>query len=140
MNSNAGLGVELFARRCLGLAPTAAAGALLRRVVQILTTHTGRREIGHRREDGRLTVGLLARISTALGDALGRLPTELPDIVLVFVDVFDDAEMVAGILDGSLDVAVQRLPDCDACLAPEVGVREPLTVPSRSRASSGDDP
>ncbi|MES9536583.1 LysR substrate-binding domain-containing protein [Actinomadura sp. NPDC000600] len=126
------LGAELFVRAGRGLVPTAAGDALLRRAVRMLADaeaalHDVR--LAAEGKTGRLTVGFAGSgINGALGDALGRLRAELPDVDLSLVELFDDTEMSAGILDGSLDVAVQRLPVHDARLATRVWAREPLTL------------
>ncbi|MEV4893117.1 LysR family transcriptional regulator, partial [Nonomuraea sp. NPDC055795] len=126
------LDAELFVRTGRGLAPTAAGAALLRRAVRMLAEaeaalHDVR--LAAEGKTGRVTVGFAGSgINGALGGALGRLRAELPDVDLSLVELFDDAEMSAGILDGSLDVAVQRLPVRDARLATRVWAREPLTL------------
>jgi DNA-binding transcriptional LysR family regulator len=125
-------GVELFTRAGRGLVPTAAGEALFRRAVHILADADAALNdvrLAAEGKTGRLTVGFAGSgINGALGDALGRLRMELPDVDLSLVELFDDAEMSAGILDGNLDVAVQRLPVRDARLATRVWTREPLTV------------
>ncbi|MGV9351047.1 LysR substrate-binding domain-containing protein [Streptomyces spiralis] len=126
------LGVELFTRAGRGLTPTAAGEALLRHAVRMLAdAETALHDVRLAAEGktGRLTVGFAGSgINGALGNALGRLRAELPDVDLFLRELFDDAEMSAGILDGSLDVAVQRLPVRDARLATRVLAHEPLAI------------
>ncbi|GAA4508029.1 hypothetical protein GCM10023191_067300 [Actinoallomurus oryzae] len=126
------LGAELFVRAGRGLIPTAAGEALLRRAVRMLADAEAALNdvrLAAEGRTGRLTVGFAGSgINGALGDALGRLRAELPDVDLSLVELFDDAEMSAGVLDGSLDVAVQRLPVRDARLAIRVWAREPLAL------------
>ncbi|MGI5270501.1 LysR family transcriptional regulator [Nonomuraea sp. CA-218870] len=126
------LGVELFTRAGRGLLPTAAGEALLRRAVQMLAdAEAALNDVRLAAEDktGRVTVGFAGSgINGALGEALARVRAELPDVDLSLVELFDDAEMSAGILEGILDVAVQRLPVRDARLATRVWAREPLTL------------
>jgi DNA-binding transcriptional LysR family regulator len=126
------LGAELFARAGRGLVPTAAGQALLRRAVRMLAdaeTLIDDVRLAAAGKTGRLTVGFAGSgINGVLGDALGRLRAQFPDIDLSLMELFDDAEMSAGVLDGSLDVAVQRLPVRDARLATRIWAREPLTV------------
>jgi len=126
------LGAELFARSGRGLHPTPAGEALLRRARRMLAdaeAAVSDVRLASAGKIGRLTVGFAGSgINGPLGDALGRLRTELPDIDLALVELFDDAEMAAGVLDGSLDVAVQRLPVRDPRLAARVWTREPLTL------------
>ncbi|HEX4817764.1 MAG TPA: LysR family transcriptional regulator [Nonomuraea sp.] len=140
------LGADLFARAGRGLVPTAAGEALLRRAARMLADaeaalHDVR--LAAAGKTGRLAVGFAGSgINGVLGDALGRLRTELPDVDLSLVELFDDAEMSAGILDGSLDVAVQRLPVRDARLATRVWAREPLALflPARHRLARSREP
>ncbi|QYC45159.1 HTH-type transcriptional regulator TfdS [Nonomuraea coxensis DSM 45129] len=126
------LGVELFARAGRGLVPTAAGQALLRRAVRMLADAEAALDdvrLAAAGKIGRLTVGFAGSgINGVLGDALGRLRVDLPDVDLRLVELFDDAEMSGGILDGTLDVAVQRLPARDARLATRVWAREPLAL------------
>jgi DNA-binding transcriptional LysR family regulator len=126
------LGAELFARAGRGLVPTAAGEALLRRAVHMLADAEAALNdvrLAAEGKSGHLTVGFAGSgINGALGDVLGRLRVELPDVDLSLVELFDDAEMSAGILNGSLDLAVQRLPVRDARLATRVWAREPLTL------------
>ncbi|MFF5210984.1 LysR family transcriptional regulator [Streptosporangium sp. NPDC000396] len=126
------LGVELFARAGRGLVPTAAGEALLRRAVNMLAEAEAALDdvrLAAQGKTGRLTVAFAGSgINGALGEALGRLRVQLPDVDLRLVELFDDAEMSAGVLNGSLDVAVQRLPVRDARLATRVWAREPLTL------------
>ncbi|MFG3437835.1 LysR family transcriptional regulator [Nonomuraea sp. NPDC047897] len=140
------LGSELFARAGSGLVPTAAGEALLRRAVHMLADAEAALNdvrLAAEGKTGRVTVGFAgSAINGALGDALGRLRAELPDVHLSLVELFDDAEMSAGIMDGSLDVAVQRLPVRDARLATRVWAREPLTLflPARHPLSTTREP
>ncbi|MGY4916232.1 LysR family transcriptional regulator [Streptomyces sp. 900116325] len=140
------LGVELFARAGRGIVPTAAGEALIRRAVHILADADAALNdvrLAAEGKTGRLTVGFAGSgINGALGDALGRLRAELPDVDLTLVELFDDAEMSVGILDGSLDVAVQRLPVRDARLATRVWAHEPLAVflPSGHPLARTSDP
>lgn len=126
------LGAELFTRAGRGLVPTAAGEVLIRRAVQMLADAEAALNdvrLAAEGKTGRLTVGFAGSgINGVLGAALGRLRVEFPDIELTLVELFDDAEMSAGILDGSLDVAVQRLPVRDARLATRVCARESLTI------------
>ncbi|MEU4511162.1 LysR family transcriptional regulator [Nonomuraea wenchangensis] len=126
------LGAELFARAGRGLVPTAAGQALLRRAVRMLADAEAALDdvrLAAAGKIGRLTVGFAGSgINGVLGDALGRLRVDLPDVDLRLVELFDDAEMSGGILDGTLDVAVQRLPARDARLATRVWAREPLAL------------
>ncbi|MFG3704584.1 LysR family transcriptional regulator [Micromonospora sp. NPDC047670] len=126
------LGAELFDRTGRGLVPTAAGEALLRRAVRMLADAEAALDdvrLAAAGKTGRLTVGFAGSgINGVLGDALGRLRVELPDVDLCLVELFDDAEMSAGILGGSLDVTVQRLPARDARLATRVWAREPLAL------------
>ncbi|WP_433351456.1 LysR family transcriptional regulator [Microtetraspora malaysiensis] len=126
------LGVDLFARSGRGLVPTAAGEALLRRAVTVLAeaeTVLDDVRLAAQGRTGRVTVAFAGSgINGALGEALGRLRIHLPDVDLRLVEMFDDAEMSAGVLDGSIDVAVQRLPVRDARLATRVWTREPLTL------------
>lgn len=126
------LGVELFARAGRGLAPTVAGEALLRRAVNVLAEAEGALDdvrLAAQGKTGRLTIAFAGSgINGALGQALGRLREQLPDVDLRLVDLFDDAEMSAGVLDGTLDLAVQRLPVRDTRLATRVWTREPLTL------------
>jgi DNA-binding transcriptional LysR family regulator len=126
------LGAELFARGGRGLVPTAAGQALLRRAVHMLAEAEAALDdvrLAAEGKTGRLAVGFAGSgINGALGTALGRLRVELPDVDLALVEMFDDAEMSAGVLDASLDVAIQRLPIHDVRLATQVWMREPLTL------------
>ncbi|MEV7010858.1 LysR family transcriptional regulator [Streptosporangium sp. NPDC051022] len=126
------LGAELFARAGRGLVPTAAGEALLRRAVHLLAEAEAALDdvrLAAEGKVGHLTVGFAGSgINGVLGDALGRLRAELPDVELSLIELFDDAEMSTGILDGRLDIAVQRLPVRDARLATQVWTREPLTL------------
>ncbi|WP_433250274.1 LysR family transcriptional regulator [Actinomadura nitritigenes] len=123
---------ELFVRSGRGLVPTAAGEALLRRAVRMLADADAAMKdvrLAAEGKTGHLTVGFAGSgINGALGDALGRLRAGLPDVDFSLVELFDDAEMSNGILDGDLDVAVQRLPARDARLATRVWTREPLAL------------
>jgi DNA-binding transcriptional LysR family regulator len=126
------LGVELFTRAGRGLAPTAAGDALLQRAVKVLAEAEAVVDdvrLAAAGLRGRLTIAFAGSgINGPLGDALGRIRALLPDVDLRLVELFNDADMSAGVRDGSLDVAVQRLPLRDARLATHVWIREPLTL------------
>jgi DNA-binding transcriptional LysR family regulator len=126
------LGVELFIRSGRGLTPTAAGEALVQRATRVLAeAETVFDDVlrAARGRTGRLTIAFAGSgINGPLGRALGGFRTRLPDVDLRLVEVFDDVEMSAGILDGDFDVAVQRLPVHDARLACRVWTREPLTL------------
>ncbi len=126
------LGVELFSRAGRGLVPTAAGDALVQRAGKVLAEADAVLDdvrlaaLGKR---GRLTIAFAgSAINGPLGQALGRIRAQLPDVDLRLVDLFDDADMSAGVLDGGVDVAVQRLPLRDARLARRVWTREPLSL------------
>ncbi|WP_424532714.1 LysR family transcriptional regulator [Sphaerisporangium viridialbum] len=126
------LGTDLFTRAGRGLIPTAAGQALLRRAVKVLAEAEAAVDevrLAAQGKTGCLTIGFAGSgINGALGEALGRLRVQLPDVDLRLVELFDDAEMSAGVLDGRLDVAGQRLPVRDSRLATRVWTREPLTL------------
>ena len=126
------LGVELFTRTGRGLRPTPAGEAMVRRAARVLEEAEAVFDdvrLAERGITGRLTIAFAGSgINGALGDALGRFRHELPQVDLRLVEAFDDEEMSAGVLDGSFDVAVQRLPLPDARLAKRVWTREPLTL------------
>ncbi|MGP4022101.1 LysR family transcriptional regulator [Actinomadura sp. 3N407] len=126
------LGVELFTRTGRGLVPTAAGSALLKRAVTVLDEAEAALDdirLAARGMTGRLTIGFAGSgINGALGQVLGRIRRQLPTVDLRLLELFDDAEMSAGVLDGRLDVAVQRLPIRAPRLATRIWTREPLTL------------
>jgi DNA-binding transcriptional LysR family regulator len=126
------LGVELFTRAGRGLVPTAAGEALVRRAVKVLTEAEAALDdvrLAAAGKSGRLTIAFAGSgINGPLGQALGRIRAQLPDVDLRLVELFDDADMSAGLLDATLDVAVQRLPLRDPRLAGRVWTREPLSL------------
>jgi DNA-binding transcriptional LysR family regulator len=78
---------------------------------------------------GRLTVTFAGSgINGPLGGALGRLRREMPRVELRLMESFSDAEMSDGVLDGRVDIALQRLPARDARLAIRAWWREPLSL------------
>jgi DNA-binding transcriptional LysR family regulator len=124
------LDVELFVREGRGMIPTAAGSALVRRAAKVFDEADAVLEdvrSAARGMSGQLTVAFAGSgINGALGKALGRVRVELPDADLRLIELFDDTEMSAGVLDGSFDLAVQRLPVRHAKLAVSAWIREPL--------------
>ncbi|WP_433152599.1 LysR family transcriptional regulator [Actinomadura nitritigenes] len=109
-----GLGAGLFARSGRGLDPTIAGDALLRRAVRMLADAEATLEdlrLAAEGKTSRLTAAFTGRcISGALGKRPRPAAADLPDVDLSLMELFGDAEVSTGTLDGSLDVAVQRLP------------------------------
>ncbi len=126
------LGVDLFVRSGRGLTPTTAGAALLQRATRVLAEADALLNdvrLAAQGLTGRLTIGFTASaIHGALGRVLGRFRTELPDVDLRLVEVFDDVELTAGVVDGTFDVSVQRLPIHDTRLAGRAWIREPLSL------------
>jgi LysR family transcriptional regulator, benzoate and cis,cis-muconate-responsive activator of ben and cat genes len=92
---------------------------------------------------GRLTVAFAGSgINGSLGKALGRVRRELPEIELRLEESFDDREMSTGVIDGRIDIAVQRLPVRDARLTTRIWIREPLSLylPTGHPAATGREP
>jgi DNA-binding transcriptional LysR family regulator len=126
------LGVELFARAGQGVAATAAGEAFVRRGARVLAEAESLTEdvqLAAQGRTGRLAIAFAGSgINGPLGVALRRVRVELPDVDLRLVEVFDDVEMSEGVLDGSFDVAIQRLPVHDARLSAQMWSREPLSL------------
>lgn len=126
------LGVELFVRGRRGLTPTAAGRALVDRAARVLAEAEAILDdvaAAARGLSGRLTVAFAGSgINGRLGTALGRLRDELPGVRLDLVELFDDVEMSKGVLDGSFDLAVHRLPVRHAGLVAEPWASEPLEL------------
>ncbi|WP_308820123.1 LysR family transcriptional regulator [Pseudonocardia alni] len=126
------LGTVLFVRSGRRLVPTPPGEVLVQRAIRLLADAEAALDEVRLASEGRkghLTVGFAGSgINGPLGAALKRLRTELPDVSLSLVDFFDNADMTAGLLNGRLDVAVQRLPVRDARIETRLWTREPLTL------------
>ncbi|WP_433444889.1 LysR family transcriptional regulator [Nonomuraea sp. CA-141351] len=126
------LGAELFVRGKRGLTPTAAGRALVERAARVFAEADAILDdvsAVARGLSGRLTVAFAGSgINGRLGMALSRLRVELPDVDLRLVELFDDVEMSGGVLDGTFDLAVHRLPVHDTKLTAKPWVREPLAL------------
>jgi DNA-binding transcriptional LysR family regulator len=126
------LGAELFTREGRGLAPTAAGSALARRAKTVLAEAEAALDdvrLAASGRSGRLTVTFAGSgINGPLGGMLGRLRRELPRVELRLEESFSDTEMSTGVLDGSFDIAVQRLPMRDPGLTSQAWWSEPLTL------------
>ena len=126
------LGVTLFVRDGRGMVPTAAGAALVKRAAKVFDEADALLDDIHlaaRGLTGQLTLAFAgSAINGVLGETLGRLRTELPEADLRLTELFDDAELSSGVLDGSFDLAVQRLPVRHAKLAVAPWAREELAV------------
>lgn len=126
------LGTALFERQGRGVVPTPAGRLLAARAATVLAEARAALEevrLAGEGMAGRLTVTFAGSgINGPLGGALGRLRREMPRVDLRLVESFNDAEMSDGVLDGRVDVAVQRLPARDARLAVRAWWREPLSL------------
>ncbi|MFJ5548798.1 LysR family transcriptional regulator [Streptomyces sp. NPDC093225] len=140
------LGTELFVRTGRGLTATPAGLALAQRARAVLAGAEAALEDVRRAAQGRtgrLTVAFAGSgINGPLGAALGTVRTRLPDVDLRLIESFDDEEMSRGVLDGTYDVAVQRLPLADNRLRTQPWWREPLTLflPDQHRLARGRRP
>ncbi|WP_051795382.1 LysR family transcriptional regulator [Streptomyces sp. NRRL S-87] len=140
------LGTELFVRTGRGLTATPAGLALAQRARAVLAGAEAALEDVRRAAQGRtgrLTVAFAGSgINGPLGAALGTVRTRLPDVDLRLIESFDDEEMSRGVLDGTYDVAVQRLPLADNRLRTQPWWREPLTLflPEQHRLARGRRP
>jgi DNA-binding transcriptional LysR family regulator len=126
------LGVDLFTRTGRGLVPTAAGSALLKRAATVLEEAEAVLEdvrLAAQGMSGQLVIGFAGSgINGPLGEVLGRLRRQLPAVDLRLVELFDDVEMSAGVLEGRLDVAAMRLPVRDPGLATRFWTSEALSL------------
>ncbi|MEU2392854.1 LysR family transcriptional regulator [Streptomyces sp. NPDC007369] len=140
------LDTELFARTGRGLRPTPAGRALADRARAVLAeADAALQDVRQaaRGRTGRLTVAFAGSgINGPLGAALGKVRTHLPDVDLRLIESFNDEEMSQGVLDGTYDIAVQRLPLPDHRLRVRPWWREPLTLflPEDHRLARGRRP
>ncbi|BCJ47969.1 LysR family transcriptional regulator [Actinoplanes ianthinogenes] len=140
------LGADLFTRENRRMTPTIAGAVLLGHARAILAaTEAAEREVrqvaaGIR---GRLTVAFAGSgINGPLAATLATFRRRFPDVELRLVESFNDAEMSAGVLDGSYDLAVQRLPAADERLRTRLWWQEPLALylPADHELARGDGP
>lgn len=126
------LGVALFVRDGRGMVPTPAGSALVKRAAKVFDEADALLDdiqLAARGMTGQLTLGFAgSAINGVLGETLGRLRAELPQADLRLIELFDDAELSSGVLDGSFDLAVQRLPVRHAKLAVAPWARESLAL------------
>ncbi|MDI2127708.1 LysR family transcriptional regulator [Yinghuangia seranimata] len=126
------LDTPLFEREGRALVPTPAGAALVDRARRVLTEAESLFDdvrLAAQGRSGTLTVTFAGSgINGPLGPTLARLRRELPRVSLRLVESFNDEEMSQGVLDGTFDIAVQRLPAPDRRLAARPWWREPLTL------------